>query len=155
MLTRRGLTIIGVASACATAGVLAAVASAAITVRFSQTWARPGTAITVYQPGGLRWVRRDRGPLRVYLLDAAVAGSATHTTSGALRHAPPSKGFYVGNLALPRGRLKFRVPWLPPRRYAAVVWCAPCGNTLISSVPTDVPADVAMRPDGSLLRIVH
>jgi hypothetical protein len=151
--SRRGpvaLTAAGLGACAIVAG-----AQAAITPRFSQAAARPGAIVTVYQPHGLGWLPRRRGPLRVYLVSARIAGSATQLPGGRPRHGPPPRtAVYVGRLSLPGGRLRFRVPGVPAGRYAAVVWCTPCGGTLLSS-SGDVRPEVEVPPDGTLLRVLR
>jgi hypothetical protein len=130
-------------------------ASAALVPRFDRASARLGQPVTVYQPGGLGWLKGDRRPIRVYLVPAPIAGRVAFRPNGASRLGPPRtrRAVYVGRMSIPRGRLRFRLPRLAPGRYAALVWCGPCGGTLVASVPWDVPADVVVPRNGSLLRV--
>jgi hypothetical protein len=129
-------------------------ASAALVPRFDRASARLGQPVTIYQPGGLGWLKGDRRPIRVYLVPAQIAGRVAFRPNGDSRLGPPRtrRAVYVGRMSIPRGRLRFRLPRLAPGRYAAVAWCGPCGGTLIGSVPYDVPAGVE-APRGSLLRV--
>jgi hypothetical protein len=132
-------------------------AAAAVSPRFDRTSARPGQPVTIYQPGGLGWLRGDARPIRAYLVPAAVAGRVAFRPDGRPRVGPPRSrsAVYVGRMSLPRGRLRFRLPRLRPGRYAAVLWCGPCGGTLIGSVPWDVPAGVVVPRRGLLLRVTR
>jgi hypothetical protein len=135
--------------------VTAAGAAAALTPRFNRTSASVGQLVTIYQPGGLDWLKGDRRPIRVYLVPASIAGRIAFRADGTSRVGPPRsrRSVYVGRMTIAAGRLRFRLPKLAPGRYAALLWCGPCGGTLIGSVTEDVPADVTVRPDGSLLRV--
>jgi hypothetical protein len=137
--------------------VTATGAAAAVSPRFDRASAHPGQPVTIYQPGGLGWLKGDARPIRAYLVPAAVAGRVAFRPDGRPRLGPPRSrsAVYVGRMSIPGGRVRFRLPRLRAGRYAAVLWCGPCGGTLAGSIPWDVPAGVVVPRRGLLLRVLR
>src|SRR3954469_17268941 len=117
-------------------------ALAAVAPKFNRSMARTGQSITVFQPGGLPWLSRDKRRMRIYLVRAEVV-SKVIGADGVQKKGPPPSALarYVGTWT-ESARLTFRLPPLRVGRYAAVAWCRACGGTLIASVPWSVPSNV-------------
>lgn len=145
------------ATAALVALVLAATASAAIALDFSQLRARPGDRISAFQPAGFKFDRGERTGILVYLITVHQARRFHSAKAG----PPPARArrHFLGELrgdARGFGRVTFRVPNVAPGRYTTLVWCKTCGpdnGTHFASRGGDLPDYASAEPDRGILRI--
>lgn len=121
-------------------GVVALVAAdgaaAAIAPVFDRPAARVGELVSAFQPGAFQpGCGRVRRGIRLYLIGERQAYALASTMGGSAPKSRPSRSLLrrpLGELRCGRGgvlRLRFRVPAVPPGRYATLVHCRPCGGT--------------------------
>jgi hypothetical protein len=101
---------------------------------------------TVHRGGYLRGTG-DGSRLPFYLVPRRLAPSdGTHVKR------PPRRPYvFLGRLRRTRNfyatqRFRFRVPMVRPGKYKVVIWCRPCGGTLILAGPTGFGQTVTVLP---------
>jgi hypothetical protein len=124
----RRFTLIGIAAALVAAGTARADVYVIV------------TTTTVHVGGFLRGTGDGSG-LPFYLVPYARRPLVSRCGVNALcaartRRAPRAPYVYLGRLRKTRDfyalqRFRFRVPRVRPGRYAVVIWCRPCGGSLI------------------------
>lgn len=119
---------------------LASTASAYPSLAFNRAAAAPGDRVAIFTANGQakpeQFLPREGGLLFVvYLAPASLGHKLDRKRTIAGRRVA-----LVGELKADDGgvgRLKFRVPDLPPGLYAARMWCSSCGSILPDHKPTN------------------
>ena len=101
---------------------------------------------TVHRGGYLRGTG-DGSRLPFYLVPKRLAPA-----DGTQMKRPPRRPYvFLGRLRRTRSfyatqHFRFRVPMVRPGKYKVVIWCRPCGGTLILAGPTGFGQTVTVRP---------
>ena len=86
----------------------------------------------------------DGSRLPFYLVPKRLAPSLNTRT----KRAPGRPYVFLGGLRRTRNffatQFRFRVPKVTPGRYKVVIWCRPCGGTLILAGPTGLGQTVTV-----------
>jgi hypothetical protein len=101
---------------------------------------------TVHRGGYLRGMG-DGSRMPFYL----VAKRLAPAEGDRLNHPPRRPYVFLGRLPRTRNpyatqHFRFRVPRVRPGRYKVVIWCRPCGGTLILAGPTGFGQTVTVLP---------
>jgi hypothetical protein len=101
---------------------------------------------TVHRGGYLRGTG-DGSRLPFYLVPKRLAPAYNDR----LKHPPRSPYVFLGRLRRTRNpyatqHFRFRVPRVRPGKYKVVIWCRPCGGTLILAGPSGFGQTVTVLP---------
>jgi hypothetical protein len=111
---------------------------------------------TTVHPGGLLRGTGDGSGLPFYLVPYArrplvYACRTNASCAPRTKRAPRRPYVYLGRLRRTRNfyalqHFRFRVPRVRPGRYAVVIWCRPCGGSLILAGSTGLGQVITVRP---------